>query len=264
MPNLKVNGASIHYSEHGNGVPVVLLHGYPLDHRVWHHQSRELAGISRVIAPDLPGFGHSTPRGAFTMESLADDVFGLLTSIRALPCVLGGLSMGGYVALAYQAKYANTLRGLVLVDTRAEADSAEGKAGREKQIELVDREGAAAIAEAMLPKLLSEETFTKQPELVKELREVIASCPPQTIKWALAAMRDRPDLRGTLAKVAAPTLIIVGQEDVITPLAASQAMQLAIRGSRLEVIPGAGHMAVTEKPHEVSVAITKFLREVNK
>jgi pimeloyl-ACP methyl ester carboxylesterase len=264
MPTARVNGASIHYSETGHGVPLVLLHGYPLDNRVWQYQCRELQNICRVIAPDLPGFGRSTAHGPFTIESLADDVFALLTSIKALPCVLGGLSMGGYVALAYQAKYANTLRGLILADTRAEADTPEGKLGRDKQIDLVQKEGSGAVADVMLPRMLADGNAHVRPEVGKELREIMAHCPPKTIECALAAMRDRPDYRGTLASIVAPTLIIVGQGDLVTPVAEAQAMQTVIRGSHLSIIPGAGHMSPMERPRDVGLAIEHFLKAQNR
>src|SRR5437016_5938941 len=142
MPDKTINGAAMHYEERGRGTAVVLLHGFPLSSRIWSHQLESLSKDFRVIAPDFRGFGQSPPGGAFTVASLADDMHELLASIDALPCALGGLSMGGYVALAFARKYPERLRALMLVDTRSEGDSAEGEAGREKMIQLVRSSGA--------------------------------------------------------------------------------------------------------------------------
>ena len=134
MPQRSVSGTTLDYEEQGTGMPLVLLHGFPLDSRIWREQLAALSDRFHVIAPDLRGFGQSKSSDTFTMESLADDVHALLADLQALPCILGGLSMGGYVALAYAKKYPTDLRGLVLIDTKAEGDTAEGKAGREKMI----------------------------------------------------------------------------------------------------------------------------------
>src|ERR1043165_1650122 len=134
MPSQNVNGATIHYDEAGQGTPLVLLHGFPLDNRVWTQQRTALADRFRVITPDLRGFGKSPSIAPFTMESLADDVHALLQAIGALPCIIGGLSMGGYVCLEFVRKHPASVKGLMLIDTRAEGDSPEGKQGREKMI----------------------------------------------------------------------------------------------------------------------------------
>src|SRR5215218_4015337 len=135
MPQRSVNGTTLNYLEQGTGTPLVLLHGFPLDSRIWREQIAALSDRFRVIAPDLRGFGQSKSDDAFTMQSLADDVHALLADRGALPAILGGLSMGGYVALAYAKKYPSDLRGLALIDTKAEADTPEGKQGRQKMIE---------------------------------------------------------------------------------------------------------------------------------
>src|SRR5688572_1436579 len=158
MPSIDIDGTRFNYSERGTGTPLVLVHGFPLDNRVWEDQVAGLSDRFRVIAPDLRGFGQTRSEQAFSMESLAEDLHRLMTKLDARPCVLAGLSMGGYVALAYDARYPTDLKGLVLVDTRAEADSAEGKQGREKMICTVREFGSAAIANAMMPKMLAPAT----------------------------------------------------------------------------------------------------------
>src|SRR5256885_1978092 len=155
MPTKAVNGATIHYRERGAGPAVILLHGFPLDGRMWDAQLEALSARHRVIVPDLHGFGQSPPAHAFTIESLADDVHAFAQQVNAVPFVLAGLSMGGYVSLAYVAQYAATLSGLMLVDTKAEGDTAEGREGRDKMIQLVREKGSKAVGDAMEPKLLS-------------------------------------------------------------------------------------------------------------
>ena len=259
MPTRTVNGTTLFYQESGRGLPLVLLHGFPLDHRVWHKQVHDLSGVCRVITPDLRGFGQSLGGGAFTIASLAEDLYVLLSQIRALPCVLGGLSMGGYVALEYERQYASTLRGLILIDTRAADDAPDVRAGRDAMIELAKTAGSAAVAGQMLPKVLAPGAFDSRPDLVAELKSIMEACPPQTIEHAQAAMRDRPDYRPTLQRIAAPTLIIVGESDAMTPPTLAEAMHQSIPGSTVSIIKDAGHMSPIEQPQQVSRAIRHFL-----
>ena len=259
MPTYDLNGVQLHYTDQGSGTPLVLLHGFPLDSRMWDAQVAALAAGRRVIAPDLRGFGQSRFDGAFTLGVLADDVHALLAGIGALPCVLGGLSMGGYVALAYAKKYPADLRGLMLIDTKAEADTAEGKQGREKMIDLVRKEGPKAIADQMVPKMLAGDAAGQRPQSAASLRALMEACPPKTIEHALAAMRDRPDRAGELASIEAPTLVIVGESDAITPPDVAEAMARKIPGARLVTIRGAGHMSPMEQPEQVNRAIRSFM-----
>jgi pimeloyl-ACP methyl ester carboxylesterase len=260
-----VNGANLSYQERGAGArTVVLLHGFPLDARMWDAQIAALGdgGGNRVIAPDLRGFGRSKSDTPFTIESLADDIHALLTGIGALPVVVVGLSMGGYAALAYAKKYPADLRGLVLVDTKAEADTEEGKAGRQKMIDLARREGSKAVAEQMLPKMLAKDAVEQRPQQAQALRGIMEACPPKTIEHALAAMRDRPDRSAELASIKVPTLIIVGESDAITPPPVAESMAKKIPGSQLIVIRGAGHMSPMEQPEQVNRALKAFLERL--
>jgi pimeloyl-ACP methyl ester carboxylesterase len=258
MPQRSVNGATLNYEERGTGTPLVLLHGFPLDSRIWREQIAALSDRFRVIAPDLRGFGQSKSNDLFSMESLADDVHALLADLQALPCILGGLSMGGYVALAYAKKYPTDLRGLALIDTKAEGDTAEGKAGREKMIELARTRGARAVAEQMMPKMLAPDADQSRPQVKRELDQIMNAQTPQTIEHALAAMRDRPDSGASLASIAAPTLVIVGEHDAITPPAGAEKMSNAIPKSTYVVIRGAGHMSPMEQPQQVTDALRRF------
>lgn len=264
MPTQQVNGVALSYTEQGTGTPpALLLHGFPLDSRMWEAQLPAIASAGhRVIGPDLRGFGRSRSDAPFTIESLADDIHAFAAALGAIPFVLAGLSMGGYVALAYAKKYAGDLRGLVLLDTKAEADTAEGKQGREKMIELVRKDGSKPIADQMMPKMLAKDAADQRPQTAQTLRRMMEACPPKTIEHALSAMRDRPDRSGELASIRVPTLVIVGESDAITPPAVAEAMVKKIPGAQLVTIRGAGHMSPMEQPEQVNGAIRGFLEEL--
>src|SRR5688572_10124881 len=246
MPTVKLNGTEVQYVERGSGTPLMLVHGFPLDGRMWREQSDALSARCRVIVPDLRGFGRSAEAGAFTIDSLADDVHALADQLKLGRFVLAGLSMGGYVALAYVAKHPGTLRGLIHVDTKAEADTAEGKAGRDKMIAQAREQGVRPIADAMFGKLIPEEAAKGRPALARELREIMDSQRAATLAHALAAMRDRADRTEVLARIDVPTLMIVGEKDGITPPDVMRKMHEKVKGSEMLVIPGAGHMTPME------------------
>lgn len=262
MPQRTVNGTTLHYQEQGAGKPLVLLHGFPLDSRIWREQLTGLSDRFRVIAPDLRGFGQSKSADPFTMESLADDVHALLADLGALPCVLGGLSMGGYVALAYVKKYPTDLLGLALIDTKAEGDTPDGKHAREKMIELARSQGSKGVAEQMMPKMLAPEADTSRPQVKRELDPIVNGQSPLTIEHALGAMRDRPDFVADLPSIATPTLILVGEHDAITPPAGAEKMSQAIPKSTYVVIRGAGHMSPMEQPQQVTDALRRFAGQI--
>ena len=262
MPSETVNGITLAYDQRGQGTPLVLLHGYPLDSRMWANEIGSLSAHHRVIAPDLRGFGKSTSIEPFTIEQIADDTHALLAKLAALPCVLGGFSMGGYVALAFAKKYPTDLRALILVDTRAEADTSDGKAAREKAIDVARQGGATAIADQMLPKLLVPEEQRRGPKVTNIVRGIIESQSPLTIEHALRAMRDREDYTEMLPSVAVPTLILVGEHDPLTPPAMSRAMHERIPRSQLVVIPDAAHLTPLENPDDMARAVQDFLRSL--
>ena len=263
MPTIDAPGGTLHTIDQGTGTPVVLLHGFPLDSRMWAAQVPALAAAGhRVIAPDLRGFGQSRSDRPFTIESLADDVHALLERMNVLPVVLAGLSMGGYVALAYAKKYPADLRGLVLLDTKAEADTPEGKEGRGKMIDLVRRDGAKAVADQMMPKMLAKDAAGQRPQVAQDLRRMMEQTPPKTIEHALAAMRDRPDRGGELSSIAIPALVVVGESDAITPPQGAEAMAKKVPGAKYELVRGAGHMSPMEQPDQVNRALLAFLRTI--
>lgn len=257
-----VRGIEMTYEDVGSGPSVVLLHGYPFNRSMWADQMAELKKHHRVIVPDLRGHGGSAVSQAASMQSMATDVASLLETLNISRATIGGLSMGGYVALAFYRLFPLRVRSLVLADTRAQADTDEGKQNREQQAEKALREGMEGIADGLLPKLLAPETVTKHPEIVKRLRGMMAETNPEGAAAALRGMAGRQDQTSFLSRIISPTLILVGSEDAITPVADSELMHREIGGSRLKIIEGAGHVSNLERPEEFNAALVKFLNDV--
>lgn len=255
---------NITYFDTGSGHPLVLLHAFPLNKAMWQPQLNALASSARVLAPDLRGFGGS--RGfdsSPSVEQMADDVASFLDALQIRePIVLGGLSMGGYVALAFARRYADRLRGLILADTKADPDDDMAKANRDKMIALVHKEGSRAVIDTMLPRLISADTVARRPAIAEEIG-ALASAQPAAIANALQALRDRPDATPGLAAITVPTLILVGQQDEATPPAKATAMAQAIRKAQLVVLPEAGHMSNLEQPERFNTAIRAFLESLD-
>jgi 3-oxoadipate enol-lactonase len=258
-----VRGIEIAYDDVGSGPSVVLLHGYPFNRSMWREQVEELKQNHRVIIPDLRGHGESavTP-GPATMQSMAYDVASLLETLNISRATIGGLSMGGYVALAFYRLFPLRVRSLVLADTRSQADTEEAKQGREQQAEKAVAEGMEGIADALLPKLLAPETVAERPEIVKRLREMMVETDPEGAAAALRGMVARQDQTSFLSRIIAPTLIITGSKDALTPVADAELMHREIGGSRLQIIEGAGHVSNLERPEEFNRALVKFLSDV--
>jgi pimeloyl-ACP methyl ester carboxylesterase len=249
----------------GDGRTLVLLHAFPLSAAMWEPQFDALDGW-RVVAPDMRGFrspdGPGVERpGEPTMEELAMDVEHVLDALGVGEAVIGGCSMGGYVAFALLRRAPVRFRGMVLADTRATADTEEGKAGRRKMQQMAMTGGSTAVADDMLPKLLGESTRRDRPEVERHVRALIEANGPEAIAGAVGAMMGRQDSRPLLQTIACPVLILVGAEDALTPPSASEEMQRAIRGSRLEIVPRAGHLSNLENPAAFNAALTRFLDE---
>ncbi len=270
---VKVRGFEMAYDDTGGAaIPLLLVHGFPLDRTLWAAQTRGLADVARVIAPDLRGCGESgTTPGDVTMDAYADDLRALLDALGVKNAVIAGLSMGGYIAFAFYRKYAHRVRALILANTRAGADSPEGKKGRDENAALAREKGAAAIAEKMLSKMLTPKTIAERPDVAKAAYALMARQPVEGIVGALTAMRDRPDSTPTLAVISVPTLIITSPDDTLIPPKESEAMRDAIRGARpatgrgvcdLVSIPGAAHLSNFEQPDAFNRAVREFLKTV--
>src|ERR1041384_8168237 len=227
MTLTRINDIQMAYTDAGIGRPVVLIHGYPFNRSLWNEQVTSLSNTYRVIAPDLRGFGDSDAAEEGTMDQMAQDVGLLMDHLESSRAAIGGLSMGGYVALAFYKQFHSRVRALVLADTRAQGDTEEGKQTRFQQAEKALSEGMAGIADAMLPKLLTPETVSKRPEVVKHVRDMMLQAKPEGAAAALRGMAERDDQTELLAKITVPTLVIVGVGDAITPVADSETMHRA-------------------------------------
>jgi pimeloyl-ACP methyl ester carboxylesterase len=263
MPVSDLVGAKIHYQDSGNGKDVVLLlHAFPLHSGMWSRQIAALSPRFRVIAPDYPGLGKSTPRPEpSTMEVLAEQVLGLLGSIGVDRAIVVGLSMGGYLAFELYRQRPGLFRGLALCDTRPGADTPEGAAGREAFARNALDKGLHWVADEMTPKLLRPQP---DPAAVREVRALIGQGTPAGVAAAQRGMARRPDSTSTLGTIACPTLVVVGAEDTLTPPAEADKMVAGIKGARLARIPGAGHLPNVENPAAFDAALLDFVNGLPK
>jgi 3-oxoadipate enol-lactonase len=262
MTLIRLNNIQMAYTDTGIGRPLVLIHGYPFNRSLWDEQVAALSNSYRVIVPDLRGFGESdSSAGPSTMSKMAQDVALLLDHLQISQAVIGGLSMGGYVVLAFYKQFPSRVRAMLLADTRAQDDTEEGKQTRAQQAEKALSEGMAGLADAMLPKLLTPETVSKRPEAVKRVRDMMLKTKPDGAAAALLGMAEREDLTLFISQITVPTLIIVGSEDPITPVADSEAMHRAIEGSRLVVLDKASHVSNIEQAEQFNKVLERFLKE---
>ncbi len=249
------------YIDSCDRIPLLLIHGFPFNSSMWELQVEDLGELARVIAPDLRGFGRTDATPApYSVGLFAEDCANLLAYLGIDgPIVVGGLSMGGYIALEFYRRYPKRVAGLILAATRAGADSAEGKAGRDKAAETARSQGAAATASGMLPKLLAPQNYDDQPDVVEFVQEMMESASVEGIVGALMAMKERPDSTPTLPEIEVPTLIIHGAKDQLIPLSEAEAMHQAISGAELVIVPDAGHLPNLEQPELFNDAVMDFL-----
>ena len=266
MPSASANGITMNYTDTGgSGTPVVLLHAFPFNSAMWAPQIESLGDRFRFIAPDLKGFGDTeAPEGeaGYSMDSYADEVKALVDAIGLDRFVLAGLSMGGYIALAYMRKYADGVIGLVLADSRAEADPPEGKEKRSNQQKQVLQDGTAGLIEGLTGALLAESTRANKPDVVKNVQAAMEN-PAAGFIGALEAMKNRIDSTEGLAKIDVPTLVLVGENDAITPPDAARKLHEHIGGSQLVVVPDAGHISNMEAPEAFNGALGEFLNRLS-
>jgi pimeloyl-ACP methyl ester carboxylesterase len=253
------DGIRIHFEVHGQGEPVLLVHGYPLSGRLWDAVVEQLADDYRLIVPDLRGHGASEASPKADMGRYAEDLVAVLEAAdETRPVVLVGMSMGGYVCFELCRRYPKRVRALALVDSRAEPDTPEAAEGRRRTAERVMNEGSGVVADEMAGKLFAPGAPA---DLRTRWRDIMASTPPEGVAAALRAMADRPDSQPLLAELGVPVLVVVGAEDAITPPDGARRMAQSI-GAPLELVPGAGHMTPVEKPVVVAQALRRFLESL--
>lgn len=257
--NISIDGRRLHCDVHGNGPPVLLVHGFPLAGRLWDPVVAALRHDYRLIVPDLRGHGSSEATSTATLGDYADDLARLLDAIdEQHPVVLVGMSMGGYIAFEFCRRHRGRVRALVLTNTRAQADTPEAAEGRRETAARVQREGSAVVADAMTAKLFGP---AAPAALRDEWHAIMAETPPAGVAAALLAMAERPASVDTLAALDCPILIVAGEHDAITPPADARSMLAAAPQARLEIIPAAGHMTVVEQPARFVAVLADFLNK---
>lgn len=268
--SLELRDTRLAVQSSGSGLPVVLIHAFPLDHGMWERQS-PLADSVRLIVPDLRGFGASGSVPGSIAE-FADDVAAILDALHVeRPAVICGVSMGGYVAQHVAVRHADRVAALVLADTRLEADTPEARANRVDLAGKVGRLGQSILADAMIPRLIAVPRSDAAPDVVARhaenralLQSLIERQRVATIQSALAALGDRPDMSDAMRRVTVPTLLVVGAEDQLTPPACLEAAEAIIPNAKLLVVPAAGHLVPLEAPDIFNRAVLEFLADVHR
>ena len=260
-----VKETPLYVAVRGHGPAITLVHGFPLSHRIYDTQFRSLSHQYRVIVPDLRGFCKS-PLGMspeeVTIETYADDVAAILDTLGVEKTILGGLSMGGYIAFAFWRKYPERVQGLILMNTRAAADSEEGRQNRYALMERVRQEGLAPLIESMVPKLVAPSTLKGKPHVIRKLRHIMEGATVDGVIAALHAMAHRPDSRPLLPHIHVPTLVIAGREDALIPVEEAEEMALHIPHATLQIVPQAGHLVTMERPRMTTRLIQHFVASI--
>ena len=256
---VSIGSGSVRYLESGEGRPLVLLHAFPLFSDLWRPQLEQPPEGWRVLAPDLRGFGPGAQGAAATIDDLAGDVDGWLDALRIDTAAFGGLSMGGYVTFALFRKAPSRFTAMILANTKAAADTPEGRAARDQLSALARAKGPSAVADQMIPKLLGETSRTTRPHLAPLVRTLIEANAAAGIDGALQAMKGRPDSMDLLPRIACPALVIASDEDTVIPLSEGEAMHKLLPQSRLTTLTRAGHLSSLESPAEFSAALAAFL-----
>ncbi|MEW2162633.1 alpha/beta fold hydrolase [Streptomyces sp. NPDC007084] len=263
MSSLVVRGVTIHYDDSGPaaGLPVLLIHGHPFNRTLWAPQTAALVAAGhRVVTPDLRGYGDSgVQEGTVRLGDFADDLIALLGHLGIDRAVVGGVSMGGQIALETQRRHPGRVRALVLSDTSAPAETDEGKAVRNRMADRLLAEGMDGYADEVIGKMLASYNVTALPEVAAHVLGMMRSTDPRGAAAALRGRAERPDYRDTLAAVRSPVLIVVGADDEFTPVAEAEAMRALVPHAVLTVIDGAGHLPGVEQPDRFNAALLDFL-----
>jgi pimeloyl-ACP methyl ester carboxylesterase len=254
-----VGDTEIAFDDIGSGFPVVFLHAFPLNRTMWEPQVTALVGEFRCITIDMRGFGGSAASPPYSMDRHADDVAAVLDTLGIERAVITGLSMGGYVAFAMWRRHRARVRALVLADTRATADTIEIAERRRSLVEIAETQGSTAVANMQIPGLVGKTTRDKRPDIYDAMHRMMAQAEIEGIVGGLEALMARPDSTPTLATIDVPTLIVVGGEDVITPLSDARVLNAGIAGSRLEILRKAGHLSNVERPAAFNTVMSEFL-----
>lgn len=259
MPRVRSGDAEVFYESLGSGPPLVLLHPFPAHHELWLPAARALTSSYRVILPDLRGHGDSgIGDGPASMGKHAFDLARVLDDAGIARAVFAGVSIGGYALFEFWRRFSDRIAALVLCNTKAQADTLEARNVRLQAAADVLERGAEPFIESMLPKLLGRTTCSTRPDLIEGARRMMLKMSPQAISLVQRGMAERPDSVATLKTINVPTLIITGDEDILTGAAEAQLMQQYISGSQMTMIPRAGHYSPWEQPQEVGRVLRQF------
>lgn len=251
----------IFFQSTGAGVPVLMMHAFPLNQTMFQGQRQSLSDVARLVTFDVPGVGESMP-ALVTIDGIADFAAALLDSEKIEKAVIGGVSMGGYAAFAFARRHPDRMRGLILANTRAAADTEEAKKGRREMAAVAREHGAAEIARRMLPKLLGETTHQERPAVVDQVRGMVESVAPETIARLLDALANRADSTDLLEQIIVPTLVIAGEQDPIAPPKEASEWAARIPTAKFVEIAGAGHLPNLETPEAFDAAVREFLQSL--
>ena len=252
-----IGGRSISYFVQGEGTPLLLMHAFPLNHTMFDAQVGEFSRIAKVILFDVPGLGQSAP-GPVGMDDQARIAADLLTVLKIDRAIVGGVSMGGYAAFSFARLFPERLLALLLADTRPSADTADARAGRQKSAEFVLQNGSAELAKQLLPKFVGAAAQADE-KVAGKVRGIIEAAPPKVVADLLSGLGSRRDSNDILSRIQAPTLVICGAEDSITPAAEAREWSAKIDGAKYVEIAGAGHLANMERPELFNQAVSQWL-----
>jgi 3-oxoadipate enol-lactonase len=264
---IALNGIQLNYVERGlpDGLPIIFIHGFPFSHEMWSPQMASLPNRYRAISYDVRGHGASDIGDPhYTIDLYVDDLLALMDHLVITKAVLCGLSMGGYIALRAAERAPERIRGLILCDTKSEADTDEGKIRRSDTLRLIQARGVHAFAQEFVKSIFAPRTFTHRHEAVELIKQIIGSNQPTAVCGALLALAARTDTTARLVSISVPTLLLVGEHDQLTPPSATKAMHDRIQGSRMHIIPEAGHMSNLENPEAFNALIESFLLELGR
>ncbi len=260
----EINGTTLGYDMAGSGEAVLFLHAFPLHRAMWEGQVEALRGRARTLTVDFRGFGESdAPPGPYRLEGFADDALRVAEQLGIRRATVVGLSMGGYVAFRLVERAPEFARALVLADTRAEPDAPEAKTRRYALAERVEREGVAAMAD-FLAGLLGPTSKAERPQVAARVKEIVGAPDQRAVAETLRALGERPDSRPLLPRISVPTLVLVGEEDTLTPPDGARVIAAGVAGARLEIIPNAGHLSNLEAADVFNRELVGFLEGLPK
>ena len=261
MSKVSVNGITMGYDDQGSGEPLLLVHGHPFDRSMWRPQVERFSQVGwRVIAPDLRGYGESSVvPGKTTLETFALDIAGLLDHLHVDRVVLSGLSMGGQIVMECYRLFPHRIRGLVLADTFAAAETDEGRKSRYAAADRLLDEGMAPYADEVLSTMLAPRNIQAMPKVARHVLGMMRGTSPEGAAAALRGRAERPDYRGMLPHISVPTLVVVGSDDEFTPVSDAQLIHARIPNATLEIIDGAAHLPNLERQTEFNASLQRFL-----